>query len=111
MGWNEFSIAYSIFTTLLLIRNRRLFRGKWKELAQLVAFTITVSSPLDYIAEARGFWTFPQTSGLHILGVVPVDNMSFTAFSSINILIIYLSICEFSQPANKYQPDQSHDKI
>ena len=68
-----------------------LFRGAWLRLTQTLVFVGAVCFLVDYPAETRELWLFPQRSGIELLET-PVENHFFIAACTVDLLIVYLSL-------------------
>jgi len=89
--WPEFVLEFTLASVILLVLCRSLFRGAWLRLLQTMVFVGTSCFLIDYPAETRELWWFPQRTGIEILET-PIENHIFIATCTTDLLIVYLSL-------------------
>lgn len=91
MIWPEFLMVFVLASSGFSYLNRQQFRGRWLRLFQSCLFLTTVCFLLDYPAETRELWSFPNTTGIRLFDT-PIETHIFNATCFIDLLIVYQSL-------------------
>lgn len=91
MTWPEFLAAYVLVSVAIACVNRSLYRGRWSRVVQTCVLLTTVCFLLDYPAETRELWRFPNTTGIRLYDT-PIETHIFNGTCFFNLLSVYLSL-------------------
>jgi hypothetical protein len=91
MTWPEFLTLYVLASAAVALVNRKLYRARVFRVAQTCLLLTSVCFLLDYPAETRQLWRFPNTTGIRLYET-PVENHIFNFTCFFNLLSVYLSL-------------------
>jgi len=91
MTWPEFLAVYVLVSAMAAVVNRKLYRGRMLRVAQACLLLTSVCFLLDYPAETRQLWRFPNTTGIRLYET-PIENHIFNFTCFFNLLSVYLSL-------------------
>lgn len=103
MTWPEFLLAYVLASSACAFWNRALYRGRWPRVVQTCLLLTTVCFLLDYPAETRELWRFPNTTGI-LLYETPIENHIFNGTCFFNLLTVYLALKTRRADASRATP-------
>lgn len=91
LTWPDFVGTYLVVSAAVAWFNRRLYQHRWMRVAQTCTLLTTVCFLLDYPAETRELWHFPNTTGIRLYET-PIENHIFNGTCFFNLLSVYLSL-------------------
>jgi len=105
MTWTNFLHGYAIVTVLLAVFAHRKMGLNPRKVLRVASFTTAVFFLGDYIAEDRRLWVFSSPSSQTLLDV-PVENIVFSAATTVVILVIHRAAMRLFPPSALRQRPQ-----